>query len=242
MKADHSRSPLARGWGLLGRGRSRDAALAFDRVLLQDPGHAEAREGRQRSLAATAEQERLARLRLDEARAALEAGDESRARSLLEALVDEASERERALELLDRLDERPGFIRPTLSVEPGPAGTRPLPSPRRRGWIRVAFAAFWAVTFAVLAGRLATGWEQLVRSLLHTPQPSSAPAPPSTYVPAMTSGEQAIARARRLVAEGNGAAALATLDRIPPEDPAYPFARQLRGQTEKALRERGLRR
>ena len=242
MKGDHGKSPLARGWGLLGRGRSRDAALAFDRVLLNDPSHAEAREGRQRSLAATAEQERLARVRFEEARAALAAGDESRARSLLEVLVGEASERERALELLDRLDTRPGLVRPTLSAEPGPPLARRLPTPRRRGWTRIAFAAFWAVTFAVLASRLAAGWEQLVRSLLHTPQPSTATAPPSTYVPALTSGEQAIALARRLTAQGNTAAALATLDRIPPEDPAYPFARQLRGQTEKALREGGLRR
>jgi hypothetical protein len=44
------------------------------------------------------------------------------------------------------------------------------------------------------------------------------------------------AEARRLMEQGDAAGALRALDRVRPEEPAYPFARQLRRQAESALR------
>jgi DNA-binding response OmpR family regulator len=50
-----------------------------------------------------------------------------------------------------------------------------------------------------------------------------------------TGGERALAEARRRLDAGDAAAALVVLDRVGPQDAAYPFARQLRQQAERAL-------
>jgi hypothetical protein len=52
----------------------------------------------------------------------------------------------------------------------------------------------------------------------------------------LSRGEQALAEARRLMEAGDAAGALRALDGVPPEEPAYPFARQLRRQAEGVLR------
>jgi hypothetical protein len=52
----------------------------------------------------------------------------------------------------------------------------------------------------------------------------------------LSEGEQRLAEARRLMEQGDAAGALRALDGVRPEEPAYPFARQLRTQAESALR------
>jgi len=80
---------------------------------------------------------------------------------------------------------------------------------------------------------------RLLDRLTRAPSPSSRPAPPASSLAAPTHGERAVADARRLLDQGEAATALALLDRISPDEPAYPFARELRRQAEAALRSGG---
>ena len=93
--------------------------------------------------------------------------------------------------------------------------------------------------FALLATGVGSSWDRLLDRLARAPAPSSRPAPPATSLAAPTAGERAVADARRLLDQGETAAALAVLDRISRDEPAYPFARELRRQAEAALRSGG---
>jgi hypothetical protein len=72
---------LARGLDLLARNEGREAADLFGRVLLRDPGNAEARRGLERARASVRETERALEAQLEQAGRAWEAGDEARARA-----------------------------------------------------------------------------------------------------------------------------------------------------------------
>jgi len=233
----HLERLLEEGWSLLDRGKSREAALVFGRVLLIDPSHPGATEGRERAETAAAEHDRLLAARLAEAIAALERGDYARARILVDEVLEHGGDRDRALQLLDRLDARAGRVsaRGALGGAEGPADAAAARA--RRTWARVALVGVWAAAFVLLAAGVALRWERLVSGLTRTPSPSVALAPPTTELPTPSMGERALSEARRLNAAGNVAGALAVLDRIPPQDPAYPFARQLRGEAENALRQ-----
>ena len=106
-------------------------------------------------------------------------------------------------------------------------------------WPRRALASLWVLLLAVFASSVASTWEGLMARLAGPPAPvgpvSAAPSP----VSAATPGERAITEARRLGERGDVAGALAALGRVTPQDPAYPFARQLYGQAEEALRNGG---
>lgn len=111
--------------------------------------------------------------------------------------------------------------------------------PAVAAWPRRALASLWVLLLAVLASSVASTWEGLMARLAGAPAPvgpvSAAPAAPS----APTLGERAIAEARRLGERGDLAGALAALERVTPQDPAYPFARQLHVQAAEALRNGG---
>jgi hypothetical protein len=55
---------------------------------------------------------------------------------------------------------------------------------------------------------------------------------PVTTAPRTTRGERLLLDARRLLDAGDAAAALAALDQVTPEEPAYPLARKLRDEAE----------
>src|SRR5207245_9968224 len=97
----------------------------------------------------------------------------------------------------------------------------------------------WVVGFGLLAAGGSSSWDRLLDRLGRAPSPSSRAAAPPTSVAAPTPGERAVADARRLLDQGETAAALAVLDRISPDEPAYPFARELRPPAETVLRSRG---
>ena len=223
--------------GLLEQGRSREAADVFCRVLLLDPGHDEARRGLERARAAAAEQDRIDLARLDEARRAVERGDREGARALLEEVLRQGGDRERALALLDRLDGRPGRLEGPRS-EAAPHAEPAAAPVVRKARSRLAFIVACAAVFAVLGAGMAGSWEQLVARLVRAPSPSSEPLTPSSAA-APSAGEQALAETRHLIEQGDLAGALVRLDRISAEEPAYPFARQLRVQEERDLRKRG---
>jgi len=103
-------------------------------------------------------------------------------------------------------------------------------------WPRKVLASLWALALSVLASSVASSWEGLMARLAGAPAPAALlPAPPAEATP----GERAIAEARRLGERGDLAGALAALDSVLPQDPAYPFARHLRGQAAEALRSGG---
>ena len=111
--------------------------------------------------------------------------------------------------------------------------------PAVAAWPRRALASLWVLLLAVLASSVVSTWEGLMARLAGAPAPvgpvSTAPSPLSAATP----GERAITEARRLGERGDLAGALAALERVAPQDPAYPFARQLHGQAAEALRNGG---
>jgi hypothetical protein len=212
---------------------------AFGRLLLGQPDDKGLRRGLERARLAVGEEGRLLDARIDEARKALEDGEDERARALLEDVVDRGGDRDRALALLDRLPDR------RVSVSSGPAAAWPAtsipPPPTGVAWSRRALVGAWALSFACLGGGMALSWERLVGNLVKAPVPSS-PVGPATATEPVFPSERAVEEAQRLMKQGDPAAALKALDGIRPEEPSYPFARELRGQAETALKEQGTRR
>jgi hypothetical protein len=235
---DRIRSQVAAGWKLLQAGSDRDAADLFGRILLQDPDCAEARRGLAQARAAAAERHRRLEAGLDQARRVADAGDLAAARKLLQEIVDQGGDRDRARAALDRLDVRGGRVDHDLLAGDGAAGlgregiSPPLPP----AWARRALALSCALGFALLAAGVDSRWEGLIEALEGAPRPASSATPVPTAVAPLSRGEQALTEARRLMEQGDAAGALRALDLVRPEEPAYPFARQLRRQAENALR------
>jgi hypothetical protein len=163
---------LHEGWSLLAAGGGREAGDVFGRVLLLDPRHAEARRGFERARRAAAEAHRGLDASIDEALAALAAGDVARARALLEEVVARGGDRDRALALLDRLAPHRGRIEASGSLPVTPARERRAAATRTAAppWRR-ALATVWAVVLAMLTAGLVLGWDRLVAELTRTPSP-----------------------------------------------------------------------
>jgi hypothetical protein len=232
---DHERIQglLAEGWRLLEAGKAREAALVFGRVALVEPTRAEALRGLASARAAVTESERRSDERFDHAREAVEKGDLATARAALEAVIAEGGDRDGAVVLLDRLDDRAGRLglpgSPDLPESGAPAGR-----PGTVSWSRRAFAAAWTAVLVLIGATLVSSWDRLVFGLARPPAPRTEAAE-GWSAPAI-GGERAVATARRLLDAGEPAAALAVLDRVAPQEPAYPFARQLRAQVLRAAR------
>jgi hypothetical protein len=218
----------------LSRERGREAADVFGRILLRDPENAEARHGLEQARAATVEAERVMATRLYEAEGALAAGEDEKAWALLDEIIRNGGDRDRARELLDRLDRRPGRLNAGRGPGTSAGVAEEAASAASPAWSRRAVVGGWVLLFGLLATGVASSWDRLLDRLGRAPSPSSQPAPP-TSVAAPTPGERAVADARRLLDQGETAAALTVLDRISPDEPAYPFARELRRQAEAAL-------
>lgn len=225
---------LKEGWEQLRLGRPREAKLVFDRVLLRDPSHSEARRGLELARSATAETARDLDLRLAKARAALEAGRREDARFLLERIVEEGPDWAPALVLLDRLDRRKGRIA-APQAEPASVAEAPTARVASAVWLRRALVVGWSLAFGLLAAGVATSWDRLVGGLLEPPVPAVRHAPPVTEIAAPTAAERALTRATRLLQEGDPVGAVAELERVSPDDPAYPFSLRLRLEAQAAL-------
>ncbi|HXB55749.1 MAG TPA: hypothetical protein VN461_13255 [Vicinamibacteria bacterium] len=228
---------LSKGRRLLRRGRSQEAGLVFGRILVQDRGHAGARQGRREAEAADAEQERRALVRLEESKGAVLAGHGARAGDLPAGAVPPLDDHERAGELPDRED---GARRLSAAAEVAFPGAE-TEFRRGEGWHRHALVALWALGFALLASTVASTWERLVDGLAGVPSPRVMALPTSPLGP-MSAADPALAEARRLIEQGDAEGALAAIDRVTPQDPAYPFALRFRSQAETMLREGGSRR
>ena len=101
--------------------------------------------------------------------------------------------------------------------------------------------AVCAALFLLLGATVAATWDGLMRRLAQAPTPRDASVAFSVQ-PGPRAEDQTIAVARRLLEDGDPARAKALLDSVHPRQPSYPFARHLRGQAERALRQPGARR
>src|SRR5688572_8914507 len=130
---------VSEAWALLDGSQPREAALLFGRVLLQDPVHEEARRGLVLARTQAGELERELEEQLHRARETAAAGDLPRARTLLEEVIRLGGDRDRAHELLDRLDVRGGIL--AASADAAPAPLQP-----QAGASADAPRAFWSRT------------------------------------------------------------------------------------------------
>jgi hypothetical protein len=225
---------MREGRSLLSGGRGREASHRFSRVLLDDPGHAGARRAEKEARALLGEEERLAGLRLHEAQGALGAHDFEEARRLADEALHHGADPDVVQPLFDRLDERSGRLG---DLHP-PLASAFLPqtlASRTFGKSRIALVAAWTVAIALFLGVVATSWDEILGRLAQAPWPTSEPAPPVTSLPIESPGEAALVEARRLLLAGQAQRALRALDRIPAQDPNYPYARRLRAEAESAL-------
>jgi hypothetical protein len=233
--AERVRGLVTLGWDLLRAGRSREAGHAFGRVLLCDPAHVEARRGLAQARSNAAESGRDLETRLDEVSTALEAGERDRAQALVEGIVAQGGDGGRVLTLLDRMDTREGRIG-SVPVHDAGASSPAMPiSAPRVTWPRRVLVFGWSLLFASMAAGVAASWNRIVDRLVMTPVPESG-LPPVTEIPASTAGERALLQAKLLLDEKDPAGAVAVLDRVPADDPAYPFSLRLRSQAQATLR------
>jgi hypothetical protein len=231
---DPVRRLLDEGETHLTAGRGDAAALAFERVLLHDPSHAEARLGLEQARAAVVEAERRSESCVDEAERAMDRGAWDEARAQLDAALGERPTGARALALADRLDRRSGRLAaPAVRAGALPPAPR---SERRPHWSRRVFLATCVVVFASLAAGVAVSWDGLIGRLTRAPRPAAMMAPPTLGAAALSEGGRAVSDARLKLEQGDPAGALAALERVRPEDPLYPYAQQLRLQSESARR------
>jgi hypothetical protein len=231
---DPVRRLLDEGETHLDAGRGDAAALAFERVLLHDPQHAEARLGLSRSREAATEAERRSEASVDEAERAIARGAWDEARAQVDAALSERPTGARALALADRLDRRSGRVAaPVVRAVAPPAAPR---SERRPHWSRRVFLAACLFVFGSLAAGVAASWDGLIGQLTRAPRPAAMTAPPTLGTVALSEGGRAVSDARLRLEQGDPAGALAALERVRPEDPLYPYAQQLRLQSEAARR------
>jgi thioredoxin-like negative regulator of GroEL len=230
---------LAEADDRLAAGQAVDAALAFERVLLSDPGHDEARVGLARAQSALAEQRRRLDACLEEARRLAEEGDWEAARPLLDRIEAEGGDRDAARALRDRIASPRGELRPGAPADdsPAPAARRPARRRQLRPRLRRAVAMGLSLLFVAVAGGTLARWDSLLTALTARPTPRALSAEPRPAYPPPTAGEQALALAARRLEAGDPDGALQALASVSPEDPAFPFASQMRSRADRARRE-----
>jgi hypothetical protein len=228
----HVERLLREARSFLDAGRGREASLRFSRVLLDDPRHEGARRGEERARALFNEEERQAAMCLQQAQLALAAGQMAEARQKAAAAQAQGADPDRVQPLLDDLDGRGGRLAET-DPAPRAAAADGLSRPGRRAALpRTALVTAFALGLAVLLGAVATSWERIVGTLSRAPAPTTTAAGPVATLPTSSPGEAALQEARRLLSTGQAESALRTLDRIPAQDPTYPYARRLRAEAE----------
>lgn len=234
---------LVEGGTALQGGQPSRAHEFFSRALLLDPENALARHGAAKARAALEEEQRVLESRVAEAESALTRGAATEASRIVEALHAEGTDDDRVQGLRDRLDGRTGRVSPNNGAAPFPwPAEAPALSRKHRAWSRLLVAAGWTAGFALLATGVASSWDNLLGRLERTPMPQAEAGAPVTVVPQTSRGERLLVDARRLLDAGDAAAALATLDQVVPEEPAYPLARKLRTEAELLQRAGGHRR
>jgi hypothetical protein len=216
------------------------AISVWTRVLFLDRSHARARAYIDRARSALAERQRESEELLQRGLAAFQRGEGDEARRLVQAAIATGAPTDEALALLTRLDR----LESTLIVEP--ARHRPLRRDRTprsasratRSWVTVALMAVLTLAAAGVYSAAIWGpadWRSALQ-MQETPTPSFTASParaPSLPIPRR--GEQALARARGLAANGHLHDALTILDLVRATDPQRAEAERLRAEIQLQL-------
>jgi len=217
------------------------AISVWTRVLFLDRSHARARAYIDRARSALAERQRESEELLQRGLTAFQRGDGREARRLVQAAIATGAPTDEALALLTRLDR----LESTLTAEPA-ARQRPLRRERAAASVAPATHSWFTIAVMIVLTLAAAGVYSFAvwgpadwRSALPTheaPARSVAPSPlRAPALPVPRRGEQALARARGLAANGHLHDALTTLDLVRPTDPQRAEADRLRGEIQLQL-------
>jgi hypothetical protein len=215
------------------------AISAWTRVLFLDRSHPRARAYIERARSALAERQRESEELLQSGMAAFQRGDGREARRLVQAAIETGAPSDEALAVLTRLDRLE-----SSSVADAPPRARP---PRREGAPAVTASArrsrLAIAIMTVLTMSAAGMYSAALLGTINWRTPivlQSAPAETMqgdrlSALALPRRGEQALARARALAADGHLRDALAQLDLIRPTDSQKAEADQLRGEIQLQL-------
>ena len=212
-------------------GRYDDAIHIWTRVLFLDRSHARARAYIDRARTALAEVQRRADEMLQTAGDLIAAGDTHRARVLLSQVVGTTGDDERAAALrvwLERAERAEVGTPPGRQaiVDAVRVRSRAASAGRSVAW----YAAGGLVLVLALFAMAMTGWSGWASA------PASLPSVRTPVdLPALTTSEAAIVRARTLYARGRLAEALRALDRVDPDSANRTLAEGLRVEIQQVL-------
>jgi thioredoxin-like negative regulator of GroEL len=228
-------------------GQYEQAINVWTRALFLDRNHARARAYIDRARSAQAERQREAEALLNDAAAAIQHGDSTAARRLLDAAVARGGVSDDVPSLRERIDriERssPASLLAASQSDP-PRLTLDEPPPSRRSlasWIALgAFVLIIVAAGLVAATAVRSEWGGVVDRSLNRRIGRTMPAAASsvrdvTLLPLPRRSESALARARTLVSSGKLRDALPLLDTIRMTDPEHADADRLRAEIQHQL-------
>jgi tetratricopeptide (TPR) repeat protein len=228
-------------------GEYEQAINVWTRVLFLDRNHARARAYIDRARSAQAERQRESEALLHDAAAAIQRGDSTEARRLINAAVARGEASDEVAALLERVERLERSATPHLpvpgEVEP-PRLTLAEQAPARRSpasWLALTALVLVIVAAGFLAASAARPeWGALVdrslsRRLGQAPPAAAAPVRDVTLLPLPRRSEAALARARVLVSSGKLRDALPLLESIRTTDPERQDADRLRAEIQHQL-------
>jgi tetratricopeptide (TPR) repeat protein len=227
-------------------GRFEGAINVWTRALFFDRSHARARAYIDRARGALAERQRRSEELLHSGVAALDRGQQSEARRLLQAAVDMGARADELHPLVDRLNRHPGDAAGFGGVEsrgPAAASQPGVPAPsfsyRAPARSRVGALLTMALLAAVAVGTYSVAMGKEPRSWFGSQDAPVASTTSSTLrettFPLPRRAEMALGRARALALRGRLHEALSALDLVRATDVEKPDADRLRSDIQRQL-------
>ncbi|MBS1820328.1 MAG: hypothetical protein JSU08_20540 [Acidobacteria bacterium] len=219
------------------------AINVWTRALFLDRSHARARAYIERARSAQAERQRESEALLHDGADAIRRGDRAEARRLLDEAMSHGGPSDEVLALLDRVERLDDVTGNGVGESDGDtprlvlATDAPVPGAQLPRSVLLACGVIVLAALVIALAMLRTGWEPLVeRSLARRFDRAATVAPPALVaVPVPRRSENALARARLLVAGGKLRDALPVLESIRPTDPERAEADRLRADVQRQL-------
>ncbi|HUR32976.1 MAG TPA: tetratricopeptide repeat protein [Vicinamibacterales bacterium] len=223
-------------------GQYEQAINVWTRALFLDRSHARARAYIERARSAQAERQRESEALLHDGTAAVQRGDRSEARRLLDAAMSRGGATDDVLLLLDRVERLEHAAPVALSASEFDAPRLLLDEPVRPPRSRAAWIALGALVLVIIAAGVfalsATAWGPLVERSLsrRAERPATlTSARDIALLPVPRRSETALSRARALVSSGKLRDALPLLEAIRVTDPERAEADRLRADVQRQL-------
>jgi tetratricopeptide (TPR) repeat protein len=232
LRAQQIASLLDEGLDRYFAARYEEAIHLWTRVLFFDRTHEKARAYIDRARKTVAEMQRHSEELLQTSRDLLEQGDTEAARRLLNEAVATGGDDLQVAALRVRLErlERVHALRERPADSPEISG-----APDRMAWARVPWAAIAAGLALAAVAALAAMALQSSGEAPPVGGTNASAVPAIDRVPALSSSEVALVRARTAVAGGRLSEALKELDRVSLDSPDRPAADQLRVEVQQLL-------